>query len=256
MGNTPYLFDVIVLGAGGTGTYFLKEFSRYLYGNRKAGSRVGQLVIFDGDRVEKKNLARQCFAPEDVGAYKAAVMAGVLNDAFGLSWKGYGEYVLSATDLCSRVRTGCRSFVKGGYEQHIPLVIGCVDNHACRLVLEDFFNSLDTCLYYDSANEFSSGEVVFSVKRDGRVFSPLRSAIFPEIKKGDLRNVTELSCTELNEVSPQHIRANMQAGGILLSACTKLLETGVSETGSVFFDTEQLAMVHRKPRPDLIDSQE
>ena len=51
-----YTFNIIVIGSGGTGTYFLKEFSRYLSGNRKVLKMIQSLTIIDGDVVEKKIL--------------------------------------------------------------------------------------------------------------------------------------------------------------------------------------------------------
>lgn len=233
----PILFDVIVIGSGGTGSYFLKEFSRYLYQNDKAKEHIFRMAIIDGDEVEGKNLKRQAFIEEDIGFPKSIVMASALNDAFSLAWEGYDRYVLDVKELYDDCYNGDADGV-------IPIIIGCVDNHACRMVCEEFFKSHLDCIYYDSANEFSSGEVVFSAKKGGKVLSPLRSEIFPEIKKGDLRNVEEMSCTELNEVAPQHIAANMNAGLILLSAMTTLFEDGIVMGGMTMFDVKQMYSQH------------
>ena len=56
--KNEYVF--IIVGAGGTGTYFLKEFSRFIAGTSYEKQIVG-MYILDGDNVEKKNLTRQCF---------------------------------------------------------------------------------------------------------------------------------------------------------------------------------------------------
>lgn len=233
------MFDIVVIGAGGTGSYFLKEFSRYLYQNDKAKEHIFRMAVMDGDEVEEKNLKRQAFIEDDIGMPKSVVMASALNDAFSLGWTGYDRYLLRAEELDDDCYH--HDVEEGGV---IPIIVGCVDNHACRMVCEEFFNTHDNCIYYDSANEFSSGEVVFSVKKGGEVLSPLRSSIFPEIKKGDLRNVEELSCTELNEVAPQHIAANMNAGLILLSAMTTLFEEGVVTGGMTMFDVKQMYCQH------------
>ena len=92
-------YQILVIGAGGTGTYFLKEFSRYLSGNKKALKKVHSLAVADGDLVEKKNLARQAFVKEDIGQKKAAVMASLLNDCFDLSWNAYGKYLLRTEQI-------------------------------------------------------------------------------------------------------------------------------------------------------------
>ncbi len=216
---------LIVIGSGGTGTYFLKEFSRFIYGGN---GKLSKMYIIDGDTVEEKNLMRQAFAEEDVGLNKAAVMADVLNNAFDLSWISVGEYLTSMEQL---------EHIAGKATDEPVLLVGCVDNHACRLLLEEYFDTHDNVIYYDSANEFTSGEVVFAYKADGKVISPCRSYYFPDIKEGEHKKVTEMSCEELNSVSPQHIATNMMAGNILLREMCSFLG-GDGNPGYVYFDTQ------------------
>ena len=207
------MYNLIVVGSGGTGTYFLKEFSRFIHGT-DALRQFGRMVIFDGDTVEGKNLARQCFQEDDIGRNKAAVMAEVLNDAFDLKWESYATYLTDLKQLTEVTGNG----------NYTTLIISCVDNHACRLLLEDFFNKKRDCIYFDSANEFETGECVYSYKKDGVVEGPVRSHYFPDIKESHHKKRTELSCEELNNVEPQHIFTNMFAGNLLCSGVAKLLE--------------------------------
>ena len=211
-------YDLFVIGSGGTGTYFLKEISRFLYGEK--AKMFSKLVIFDGDIVEEKNLKRQCFLPEDVGYKKSAVMADVLNGAFDLSWIANVEYV---TEL-SQLEEYCSKPTPYANTVFIPVVICCADNHGCRKLLEEFFHSRENCVYFDSANEFATGEVVFTYKFKNKVVGACRSEIFPDMLTGDTRSVLEMSCEELNNSSPQHIFVNMLAGNILCSAVANLLE--------------------------------
>ena len=225
MANTMQ-FDLIVIGSGGTGTYFLKEISRFLSSNKEALEMINSMTIIDGDTVESKNLARQCFDVIDIGLKKASVMAGVLNEAFVLNWQAYVEYITSHKELSRFV--GCHN---------VPVIIGCVDNHAARLVCEQFFNSHESCIYFDSANEYENGEVVYSYKLKNQIIGPLRSYYFPDILSGDLRNVTEISCEELNNASPQHILTNMTAGLALCSAFCALLK-GNMRPGVTYFNSD------------------
>ena len=75
--------SLIVVGAGGTGTYFLKEVSRYLAAADR--EKIARMLIVDGDTVERKNLSRQAFTSDDIGRNKAEVMAEVLNECFDLT---------------------------------------------------------------------------------------------------------------------------------------------------------------------------
>lgn len=224
-------YHLICIGAGGTGGYILKELSRYLGGTHK---KIASLSIIDGDRVEEHNLSRQCFQREDIGVHKASILAEVLNDAFNLSWEVFPYYLETVNQL--------KEWVPLDENKSIPLLLGCVDNHGCRMILEEYFQSLDTCIYFDAANEIESGEVVFSYKFKGKQVSMLRSEIFPDIKKGDLRNVTQLSCEELNRIEPQHITVNMMAGLILLSAISSLLEKNEIRPGMTCFNAASMSM--------------
>ncbi len=223
-------FSLLVLGAGGTGTYFLKEFSRFIAGN-PLKKRICSMTIFDGDIVEEKNLSRQAFDETDLGMNKASAMADALYSAFNVKWSAVGEYVLRSEQLSTNIIC-------------VPIIVGCVDNHACRLVCEEFFASKQTCFYLDSANEYDTGEVVFAYKAEGKVISPVRSHYFPKIKEKSKSRV-ELSCEELNNVSPQHIATNMAAGNILLNEVCSILD-GKPHPGLVTFDLSMYSQEYIK----------
>lgn len=226
-------YQVIVLGAGGTGTYFLKEFTRYLAHSKRGYSIIEHLLIIDGDLVEAKNLSRQSYILDDVGENKAIIMADVLNSSFleehSLKWLAYDKYITSTTQLLNLISKG-----------NIPILISCVDNHACRLLCEDIYNVLSSCIYFDAANEFSSGEVVFSYKLDDVVYSPCRSFFFPDILDST-KSVVEMSCTELNNVEPQHIVTNMFAGVLLFSGMKEIIENNNYLKGYTTFSTVTLS---------------
>jgi len=247
---SAFKYDIIVIGTGGTGSYFLKEFSRFVSNSyisssfEDGGISLGSLTLCDGDVVEEHNLERQAFSEDDIGEKKAVALAEALHDCFGVSWNCYPEYIenpQNISELLDYQAVGKVEKVNEYSNIHVPVIIGCVDNHGCRLICEKFFKEATNCIYFDSANEFVSGEVVFSYKLNGVQVSPLRSEIFPEIKEGDTRNVTEMSCAELNVHSPQHIATNMRAGNLLLVAMTRLLQEQKLYPGVTFFDIEQMS---------------
>lgn len=53
--------DIVIVGCGGTGSHYIKELGRYLYGNRCLRNDEIRIVLVDGDQVEDKNLVRQAF---------------------------------------------------------------------------------------------------------------------------------------------------------------------------------------------------
>lgn len=226
-------YDLIVVGAGGTGTYFLKEISRMISTDVSVSKQIREMYIVDGDTVEEKNLNRQAFLPEDIGRNKAAVMADVLNSSFDLGWRSIATY-MTKEDEMKKLMPSLANPNQGNYLL-IPVVIGCVDNHGFRMLMEKLFDEANSLIYFDSANEFSAGECVLSYKMNKKVLGPCRSHYFPDIKNGDLRNITEISCEELNQVAPQHIFTNMMAGLQLCSAFSNLCK-GKPTPGFTFFN--------------------
>ena len=75
-------YSLAVMGAGGTGSYFLKEVSRQISSTPDIQKQISSMYICDGDIVEEKNLERQCFIMDDVGRSKAAVLGEVLTTLF------------------------------------------------------------------------------------------------------------------------------------------------------------------------------
>lgn len=218
-------FKIICIGAGGTGGYFLKEFSRYLNGYM---GNVHGLYLVDGDTVETHNLSRQCFQKDDIGFKKATVLAEALQEAFDVTWTSFPTYLENTEQLKQWLNI---------QDNEIPIILGCVDNHGARMVMEEYFRNATNCIYFDSANEVQSGEVILSYKIQGKQLSKLRSEIFPDVLKGDLRNVTEMSCEELNVVMPQHITVNMMAGLTLLTSVIGLIESNTVRPGMVCFNS-------------------
>lgn len=190
--------------------------------------KIKSLILVDGDTVEEHNLSRQCFQKDDIGFKKATTLADALQDAFQVVWNCYPVYLESVSQLEKWLNIG---------KDEIPIILGCVDNHGARMVMEEYFRNAANCIYFDSANEVQSGEVVLSYKLNGVQLSKLRSEIFPDMLNGDLRNVTEMSCEELNTVLPQHITVNMMAGLSLLTSVIGVLDSNEVRPGMICFNS-------------------
>ena len=195
---------------------------------------------------------------------KAALFADILNgamqqygisDSFKAKWEAYPNYVTSKDTLkelmydkdSSTYSLGGTSYssYKETLTLNIPIIIGCVDNNAARLMMEEVFNATDNCFLYDAGNEFQTGEVNYAHRLNGKTISYEKSRSFPGMLSGDKRHVTEMSCTELNVSAPQHFITNMTAGYHLLRGMVNLftdMDKPISERiknqlGYVFFDS-------------------
>lgn len=214
-------FTIIVVGCGGTGGNYIKELGRFLYDNSIA--RACRILLVDGDLVEKGNIARQPFLPQDIGRKKAAVMAEILQEAFGLECGFYPEYLNSPYEL--------KNFEKEG---SLNILVGCVDNHACRKVLHEYFQMSPSCYYLDAANEYSVGEVVAAMRLYGTEMSPDRAYYYPEILQGQYIPKSEESCCQVNGSQPQHLVTNLMAANLLLK-CTVEILAGQPWCGGIYY---------------------
>lgn len=225
-------YSIVVIGAGGTGSFFLKELARFIDNSEKKDSI--KVMVVDGDRVEKKNLKRQAYFADSIDCYKAQSMVSAINETFDVDFFYNNEYILESSQIakcfdtlgnCQRCKTSI-----------VPVIIGCVDNHRARQECEAYFRTQSDIIYYDAANEFSDGEIVYTTKGGGRQVGKLRSEYFPEVANKDVPNVVEISCSERNIVEPQHIVTNMMAANLLLIGITRLITEKVSYAGLTAFD--------------------
>jgi len=155
--------SIMVVGCGGTGGYVAEGLCRLLL---KEPER--RLILVDHDRVQKKNIGRQNFYDEDLGRFKAAVLAERLARQFH-------REVEFTTERIEKLTLGWRG----------ALTIGCVDNHRARRRLE-IAGDRGMChvpfsycnfdgWYIDAGNGAYTGQVLIGnalLKEMGRPFLP------------------------------------------------------------------------------------
>lgn len=227
-----YHYQLVVVGTGGTGSYYLKELGAILSSLTKEERNSYALSIIDGDRVEQKNLDRQNFLKDDVGQHKAMVLAQALRDHYGIEVRAYPMYIDSAEQL----KVVFKQMSGAYYRRTVPILIGSVDNHRARQEMEKWFRQTPTGIWIDTANEFHTGEVVAAVKKNGKMLSPSRPYYFPEIMRSREKRASELSCGVINQSSPQHRITNMAAAMLALSATLGILRNGFLPYKIVYFD--------------------
>ena len=247
------IYNILIIGTGGTGGMLIGKLGRYLSG-RISGDDRFTVTLADGDIVEKKNLLRQPFFPEDIGENKASILAEAITAAFGVPCQASTAYVDSVKDLENLFEAGAelyRSTVDNRYFNSLDccyILIGCVDNHAARKVMHDYFVSCiqkhTRLIYIDSANEFSDGQVVFGATAGGKLQSPDRAMFYPDILYSDDKPRSEESCEVLNASAPQHIVVNDLMATIILSGLSLIIENGILPNGVVQADALRFSMSH------------
>lgn len=223
---------ILLIGCGGTGGYVVGPLARTI-GLTKKNIK---LIIADGDTVEEKNLLRQNFIFSDVGRNKAEVLAERYSSAFGV------EIFAVSKDITEPAQIETHLGLDG-------LVIGCVDNNASRIVINNWYNKYNFRIkvWIDSGNEETNGQVVMGVRNCGKN-QPCAFQVYPNLKIVDKFN-HEKSCAERAISSPQNIQTNITASNIILNYLNLLLfdkqissfavEFGINNTYKTKFNLQE-----------------
>lgn len=236
--ETKYLFDVkrdqgkhwIIIGAGGNGAYFIRDFMRQvkIQNDRLRDSGYSQqhhVTVVDADDVEAKNLTRQNFIRSDIGKLKAEVMADRYSKAFGEAISFVGEYISDSAHL-KRIAE-----LKSGY----PVFIGAVDNNKTRKIIYDCWKEWQGAYWIDAGNEEWGGQVVCGFNYPQKVNDktpkdratqfrmPCVVDIYPEIFDAQDKHPGEESCAERAVSAPQNIFTNLTAANILMGFANSIL---------------------------------
>lgn len=233
--------DIIQIGTGGTGGCFYTKMVRFL-ADTLFENMVIHYTIMDGDHVEYKNLGRQPFTEDDLGKNKAVALAMAAEEALNVKVKAYPHY-LRPDNIYMIDRLNKTSYSSND----LRIIIGAVDNHACRKLLHEYFmrySNLETLIYIDSANEISSGEIVIGRRTVSKISAPDRVHYYPEILQDTEKPVYEKSCEELNQSAPQHLATNSIAADLMFSYVSQVIMAGElahkAPAGIIYFDAFKL----------------
>lgn len=202
---------IILVGCGGTGSELAKILCRTLYHMREARLDIPKKIIFvDPDTIEEKNVGRQMFAPQDIGRYKAEVLATRFNAVFGFDIQFKSEPFQQATEY--------------GHYAH-TIILGAVDGHVGRQSM----SRAEGAILIDSGNHKTAGQVVIGNSNNWEKVSeqftndtteikhlPNVSLVYPEILEAEEAEAKpklvgpEPSCAELLAQNAQHLLINQQ----------------------------------------------
>lgn len=226
-----------VVGAGGTGSYFIPNLIRQISITNKIRKMEGflphQVILIDGDQVSESNLNRQNFIRNDLGEYKAEVLANRYGSAFGITVPFLNDYVTSSHQFMTTISSQLH-FLSNDY---IPVIVECVDNNKTRFLIHSTYQLLSQQLpmvySISSGNEELTGQVVCGFKYNSRHYSnhtndvlfnlPAVGEMFPEVLLAEDKLPTELSCDEAAVSSPQNIMTNITAANHLFNFANNIL---------------------------------
>lgn len=211
---------VIIVGVGGIGSALFQDLCRFL-------PHTIDIHLMDGDTVEGKNIQRQHFSRRDLGRNKAEALAEKASVAIGLDRIYYHPTYLTSVDQLAQI---ARNNYKTG------VLVGCVDNHPARRVMEEFVSRSGGPLYYlDCANEETRGEVVAVFVDKAQRHGRFRSELDPSVLTDNTGDPTTASCTQqLDAGNIQTLFTNRKAAILALELIGAHLK-GDTRVGITYF---------------------
>lgn len=157
--NPENRIEILVMGAGGTGSRFINNLARINITLRGLEKNELFVTVYDDQEVEQNNVGRQLFFPEDIGRNKADVIIERINYAYELDWlsipRRYSFNEPEFNDLTDNNKA------------HI--FVTCVDNINTRKYFEKNINRLRGSkgkYWLDIGNGKDFGQIVLSYHGD------------------------------------------------------------------------------------------
>lgn len=210
-----------VIGAGGIGSHLLEPLARYL---SYTPDNI-EITVIDGDQFEDRNRERQRFAN---AANKATETVNQLSQQFTkIHFRAKAEYITDENVVAS-VREN-------------DIVFLCVDNHATRKLVSDRCQELDNVVLISGGNDYTDGNVIVYIRKDGKDVTKAPTALYPKIAKPEDKNPGTLTATERQgceqeaRTNPQLLFTNLAIASCMCN-CYYAYEQGKAGFEQVYID--------------------
>lgn len=233
-----YKFDLFIIGTGATGSNLLPSLSQYAMSQ----PAINSITLIDGDIVEAKNARNQKFTKKDFGKNKAEVLARRFG-RLGIDISYLDKFLIDKSDLLNLIDSE-----NNGYSKVIPLIISCVDNNKARIILNDVFNDLSSCIYIDVGNGDDTdrtGQLVIGIKNNSKVITAPVCDYFPQILEGDKPVIESFSCAGQIVDKPQCIAVNCFSSVLVFGVICNLISYEKLSSSFITFNADTLEV---KPR--------
>ncbi len=231
---TRHRYTVTVVGCGGTGGFTAESLCRFL-------PEEATLVLVDHDRVEERNLTRQCFSRQDLGRFKSETLAHRLAQKFDRP-VGYSTLPVAMAELS------------------LPgLVIGCVDNGLARRdIARAVKGMIHECSWWvDAGNGENYGQVVIGNTDVASDLLPTGDIYYglplPTMQKPELLSQAPRArdCASIAEEQGPTINLTMAA--VVVEVVRRLI-AGTCSWVQLYIDMEAGTLVPVLATPEIINS--
>jgi len=190
---------IYCIGAGGGASYLLPVLVRSLQNEK----RIQELIIIDRDTLEDRNVERQLFSVNDVGAGKANVMANNLQEFCHFPVTPLTEWFTDVTLI-----------------DPDSFIICLVDNHVARLAILEQCDQTGSCAVIGGNEQWSADAYYYHPTFKGTMADP--RVRYPEILTDKSDDPTRQPCNDAGALTaaPQSAHANAMSA----SFCMQLIQ--------------------------------
>lgn len=154
-------YSAIIVGVGGVGSVTAEMLVR---------CGIGKLILFDYDKIEKANMNRLFYTPEQVGMEKVQAAKQTLEKINkDVKIEAYSYNITSNEHFdkfVERIEHG------GLNDQRISIILSCVDNYGARMAINKACNKLNQIWMESGVSENAmSGHIQFIIPGETACFS-------------------------------------------------------------------------------------
>lgn len=187
--------EIIVIGAGGNGSHFVKTFADFDMLNKHVEYMDFKVSVFDDDFIESHNTSRQAFNPASVGFNKAVNICSKINSSYGLTYKAYPEKY-----DCDRPHR----------LHHYRIFVLAVDSPSFR---HSFYKNNPDDIIIDMGNGNDFGQVWFYYSPEIRKKDPFKRYM-KSLYDARRRKRKHTSCSHLDSIKSQGLYVNNSMANI------------------------------------------
>lgn len=257
---------LVLVGCGGTGSWLAPSVARIARLQRDQGREV-EVVFYDHDSVESKNIPRQNFCDAELGRNKAVTLAARFSAAWGVEIVAVPKRFTGASAQIDH--------------RALMILIGCVDNAAARREIAGRVRpSMEHVWWLDCGNDESSGQVIVGSMPEAELLAsaftpsckickklPAPSLVAPDLLEPKPEELLEskLSCAEIQVANAQSLAVNQMVAAVATDYLLRLVNGGLKRYGtwfdlgsgsmrSKYITAEEVAKVIKKPARYVVAS--
>lgn len=227
--------SIVIVGCGATGSNIATFVSQLAISE----SKIEEIVLVDGDVVERKNFINQKFTERDIGKNKARVLSNRFSK-LGIKISYIDKYLENVEELIKIIQSLTGQVI----------LVGSVDNNKARRIMDTVFKSKEvpTLIYIDTGNGDKErvGQTVLGAKCDNKIIKPPVSEYFPQILVEEKEKPKKISykCSAIEE-HPQNLATNIMSATTTFMMINNIISFNKCIRTFVNFDAEKIMMNSR-----------